>query len=94
MEIHHEAHGGRGRFASGGGEETAEMTYHMRGETVVVFDHTFVPPALRGRGLAEQLVAAGVEWAKAEGLRIVPQCSYVAALFQRRPDYRALQAEA
>lgn len=51
-----------------------------------VFTHTFVPPALRGRGIAEQLVRAGLAWARAEKLQVVPQCSYVAVFLQRHPE--------
>ena len=56
----------------------------------VIFTHTFVPPELRGRGLAERLVRAGLEWARAEGRRVVPQCSYVATFIQRHAEYQPL----
>jgi predicted GNAT family acetyltransferase len=54
--------------------------------------HTFVPGELRGRGLAEQLVRAALEHARAEKLRVVPACSYVAKYIERHPEYRALLA--
>ena len=51
----------------------------------VVFTHTFVPPALRGQGIAEALVRAGLAWA-AETRRIVTAtCSYVARFLERNP---------
>ena len=56
----------------------------------MVFTHTFVPPELRGLGLAEKLVRAGLELARAEGRRVVPQCSYVATFIQRHPEFQAL----
>jgi hypothetical protein len=59
------------------------------GGSQVFFTHTFVPPELRGRGLAEKLVRAGLDWARAEGRRVVPQCSYVAAFLQRHPELSA-----
>ena len=49
----------------------------------VVFTHTGVPPALQGQGLAAQLVTAGLAWAREQGLKVVPACSYVAAFLQR-----------
>ncbi|ABZ74641.1 conserved hypothetical protein [Shewanella halifaxensis HAW-EB4] len=41
------------------------------------FNNTYVPPELRGRGLAEKLVRRGLKWAKAEGLEIEASCWYV-----------------
>ena len=58
-------------------EGEAELTYERTG-TRVVFTHTFVPPALRGRGLAETLVGAGLAWAAHEKLQVSATCSYVA----------------
>lgn len=56
------------------------------------FTHTFVPPELRGRGIAELLVRAALEDARGAGRRIVPQCSYVARYVERHPEYQALVA--
>lgn len=52
----------------------------------IVMTHTFVPPELRGRGLAEQIVRAALEYARAEKLKVVPQCSYVEAFLRRNPE--------
>ena len=56
----------------------------------VVFTHTFVPPELRGRGIAEKLVRPALKWARAEGKRVVPACSYVAAFVQRHAEFQSL----
>ena len=56
----------------------------------MVMTHTFVPPELRGRGIAEKLVRAALDWARAEGLRVVPACSYVATFIQRHSEYQPL----
>lgn len=45
--------------------------------TAIDFHHTFVPPELRGQGLAEKLVRTGLAWARAENLNINASCSYV-----------------
>lgn len=65
--------------------------YHLR-DGRMVFTHTFVPPELRGRGIAELLVLAGFRHAREHGYRIVPQCSYVAVLLARRPEFQDLAA--
>ncbi|MEY2881870.1 MAG: hypothetical protein RLZZ15_4250 [Verrucomicrobiota bacterium] len=58
----------------------------------MTFTHTFVPPALRGRGLAEKLVRAGLAEARAQGRVVVPACSYVATFIERNPEFRDLLA--
>ena len=56
----------------------------------VVFTHTFVPSELRGRRIAEKLVRSALEWMRAEGKRIVPSCSYVAAFVRRHAEFQEL----
>jgi hypothetical protein len=58
----------------------------------IVFTHTYVPPELRSRGIAEKLVRAVLEEARREGRRIVPQCSYVALFIRRNPEFQPLVA--
>jgi len=58
------------------------------GRTVVT--HTFVPPELRGRGLAELLVRRALADARRQNTKIVPACSYVATFIQRHPEYQDL----
>lgn len=55
-----------------------------------VFHHTFVPPALRGRGLAEKLVRHALSDARARNLRVVPACSYVATFIERNPEFKLI----
>lgn len=59
---------------------------------VMHMTHTEVPPALQGRGIAAALVAQALAHARAHGLKINPQCSYVRAYMQRRPDTHELLA--
>ena len=61
--------------------------YRAEGDRVV-FTHTFVPPELRGRGIAEKLVRTALGWARAEGKRVVPACSYVAAFIHRHTEFQ------
>jgi predicted GNAT family acetyltransferase len=72
----------------------------LQGETAVLdytvsngrmhFVHTGVPVALEGRGLGSQLARAGLEYAKRENLRVVPQCSFIRGYLDRHPEYAAL----
>ena len=69
--------------------QLAVCEYEINGDRMV-FTHTWVPEALRGRGLAEQLVRAGLQTAKADGRQVVPACSYVAAFIARHREYQPL----
>ena len=74
-----------------GASRAAELTWRAQGPLRIA-NHTFVPPEMRGRGVAQQLVEALVEDARAQGFKIVPQCSYVDALFRRHPEWADLLA--
>jgi len=50
----------------------------QQGITTIDFTSTFVPPAFRGKGLAEKLVRAGIQWAKEQGYELHASCWYVA----------------
>ena len=65
--------------------------YGLNGDRMV-FTHTLVPPELRGRGVAEQLVRAALADARAAGRKVVPQCSYVAKFIERHREYQDLVA--
>lgn len=72
-------------------DRPATLTWRALGPLRIA-DHTFVPPAMRGRGVAQQLVEALVADARAQGFKIVPQCSYVDAQFRRHPEWSDLLA--
>jgi predicted GNAT family acetyltransferase len=69
----------------------AVADYRLEGPDVV-FTHTFVPGELRGRGIAENLVRAGLAWVRAEKRAVVPACSYVAVFIQRHAEFQDLLA--
>lgn len=75
-----------------GAAHLAELTWRKRGDARVA-NHTFVPPEMRGQGIAQKLVEALVADARAQGFTIVPECSYVEALFRRRPEWADLLAK-
>ena len=78
-----------------GHSEVGRLTWIARDDAagpVRVAEHTLVPCELEGRGIAGQLVSALIADARAQGFRIVPQCSYVAAQFRRHPEWADLAA--
>jgi predicted GNAT family acetyltransferase len=65
--------------------------YVLRGD-VLWMPHTLVPSAVGGRGIAAELVRAALEWAEAQGFKVAPTCSYVAAYMRRNPQTLKLLA--
>ena len=63
--------------------------YEVVGDRMV-FTHTLVPPALRGRGIAEQLVRTALAEARTAGRKVVPACDYVAKFIARHKEYQDL----
>lgn len=59
---------------------------------VRIAEHTIVPTALGGRGIAAKLVEALVADAREQGFRIRPVCSYVAKKFDDHPEWADLRA--
>ncbi len=52
------------------------LDYVLKGDSVN-FTHTYVPFRLRGKGLAEQLVESGLQWATENSFNIKSSCWYV-----------------
>ena len=77
------------RFEADIGGALSVADYERRG-TDLILTHTFVPPPLRGQGIAEKLVRAALEYARVERLRVVPACSYVDAYIRRHPEFHPL----
>lgn len=53
---------------------------------IMWINHTGVPRALEGRGIAAQLVAAALAWARSQQLKVRPTCSYVVSYMRRHPE--------
>ncbi len=66
------------------------LMYRLSGQEVDLY-HTYVPEVFRGRGIAEKLCKAAFDYAKAEGLTVIPSCSYISeAYLKRHREYESL----
>ena len=70
---------------------TGVVTY-SESEGVWIVDHTFVPDALRGQGVAAMLVEAAFVAGREAGVKIEPACSYVARYMERHSETADLLA--
>lgn len=77
----------RGRYVLRQNGAEAELTYSVTTPRLIIADHTGVPDALRGTGAGAALAARLIADARAEGVKIVPLCPFVAAQFRRHPDW-------
>ena len=77
------------RFETAAQGMHAECSYRRSGE-LLELHHTEVPTALQGQGVAAALVQAALDWARSEGLRVRPTCSYVASYMRRNPSTQDL----
>lgn len=69
--------------------ELAFASYRRDGR-VLTIHHTEVPRHLEGRGIGARLVAGVLDLARAQGLTVVPRCSFVSAYIRRHPQYADL----
>jgi uncharacterized protein len=65
--------------------EIAVAAYRREGDTIV-FTHTVVPEAMRGKGIGSRLIAGALAQVHGQGLKVVPDCPFVAAYLQQHPD--------
>jgi len=75
MDIQHDIEQQRFVLHLDGGE--AVLEYRLLPGNGIDFSHTYVPPALRGRGIAEKLVRTGLSWARAQEYEIQASCWFV-----------------
>ena len=76
---------GAGRFETTVDGQTAVLYYNRTPHSLVLV-HTEVPPALRGRHLADALAKAAIDRAHAEGLQIVAVCPFVKAYLHKHRE--------
>jgi hypothetical protein len=79
----------RQRFELDSGGHAAVANYRLS-PGVITFTHTEVPPALRGQGIGSRLVRGALDAVRSTGLRVVVQCSFVADVIRRHPEYADL----
>jgi predicted GNAT family acetyltransferase len=72
--------------------QLATLRYERHPHAVVLVQ-TEVPPALRGRGVANALAKWAIETAGRDGLRVVAACPFVQAYMQRHSRSRTFDSQ-
>ena len=70
--------------------QIATLRYERHPHAVVLVE-TVVPPALRGRGVANALAKWAIETADRDGLRVVAVCPFVQAFIKRHASARSAE---
>jgi len=65
------------------------LAYETDGEGWISLLYTEVPPALRGRGIANELARMGLEYAKAHKLKVDIVCPIVFHFLTKNPEYKS-----
>jgi predicted GNAT family acetyltransferase len=94
VEITRHDQGDKGEYHAhvSGSDAVGRLTWVKRADGARVAEHTLVPPEIGGRGIAGELVKELVADARENDFKIVPQCSYVAAKFDKNPEWADLLA--
>lgn len=81
----------RGRYEMAISGAMAFVTFSM-GPRAMILHHAEVPAALRGQGAGARLAAGVLDAIRAEGLKVVPRCGFIADFIARTPAYQDLLA--
>ena len=84
IKIEHDAEGKKFYCLLGSGE--AYLDYEKTGPGELNFYHTYVPPEFRNRGIASELLTAAANYARENGYRVYPGCSYALYYFREHKE--------
>ncbi|MDP9360956.1 MAG: N-acetyltransferase [Acidobacteriota bacterium] len=84
LEVRHNREDDRFESDVDGG--VAFVEYIIDGDEIT-FTHTEVPKEAEGKGIAGNLVASALAYAREAKLRVIPQCAYVASWMKRHREY-------
>jgi len=80
----------RHRFELDADGHVAFSNYKRDGGTLTIM-HTEVPKELSGKGIGSALVRGLLDIARAQGLKVVPLCPFVAGYIAKHPEYADLR---
>jgi uncharacterized protein len=69
----------------------AFANYRMTPQAVII-THTETPRALRGRGIASELVKGALNLIRADGRKVIAGCGFVVDYLHKHPEFADLTA--
>jgi uncharacterized protein len=79
----------KNRFELDVGDAIAFANYRQTLAAVII-THTETPPALRGRGIASDLVKGALELIRADGRKVIAGCGFVVDYLRKHPEFADL----
>ncbi len=84
MEILQQDNKIKGKFyIEQNGKTVAEMTYVWVNTSKIIIDHTEVDESLKGLGAGKQMVSKAVDFARENGIKIIPLCPFAKSVFDK-----------
>jgi predicted GNAT family acetyltransferase len=80
-----------GRFELDAEGATAFANYRVTPQAVII-THTKTPRALRGRGIASELIKGSLDLIRADGHKVIAGCGFVVDYLYKHPEYADLMA--
>jgi predicted GNAT family acetyltransferase len=71
--------------------KVAFANYRMTPQAVII-THTETPRALRGRGIASELVKGALDLIRADGRKVIAGCGFVVDYLHKHPEFADLTA--
>jgi uncharacterized protein len=71
-------------------EGAVAFANYRRTPSAVIITHTETPRALRGRGIASELVEGALRLIRADGLKVVAGCGFVVDYLRKHPEFADL----
>lgn len=69
------------------GQMIAEITYSIAGDKLLIIDHTFVDPSLRGKQIGNKLIELVVKLAIDQNRKVIPLCPFALQVFTKTEAY-------
>ncbi len=93
MKVQRQESGDKGSFyIEENGQRSGLMTYRKTSAGKITIDHTEVDDAAQGKGFGKEMVAAAVEYARDNDLKIVPVCTFAKKIIDETPEYQDVLA--
>lgn len=73
-------------------EDQVAFALYRETPQALIITHTETPRALRGRGIASELVKGALEMIRADGRKVIAGCGFVVDYLNKHREYRDLIA--
>lgn len=74
-------------FISSNEKIEGKMTFVFAGANKIIIDHTEVNPGNNGKGFGKRMVEKAVEFARENGISILPLCPFAKSVFDKNPEF-------